>query len=141
MIPIKQYTYDEITLGQVANFAVTITEDMMSKFRDISGDVNPLHISEDFAKDKGYTGRVVYGMLSASFLSTMAGMYLPGENCVIHAVEVKFPLPVYLGQTLTFTGEVVSKVDAYNTIELKVSATNSNNQKVLRGKIRAGVLK
>ena len=54
---------------------------MMDQFLAITGDCSPIHVDADYAKDRGYPGCVVYGMLGASFFSTLAGVYLPGEHC------------------------------------------------------------
>ncbi len=132
------YTYDEIEVGQAESFTVTVTEDMLTSFKAITGDNNPLHNDEDFAKAKGQPGRVAYGMLTASFLSTLAGVYLPGERSLIQQVEIKFAKPVYIGDTLTVTGQVAEKNDTVQRIELKVTITNQDGAKVLRGKM--GVL-
>ncbi len=77
-------------------------------------------------------------MLTASFLSTLAGVYLPGERSLIQQVEIKFAKPVYIGDTLTVTGQVAEKNDTVQRIELKVTITNQDAAKVLRGKM--GVL-
>ncbi len=132
------YTYDEIEVGQAESFTVTVTEDMLGSFKAITGDNNPLHNDEDFAKAKGQPGRVAYGMLTASFLSTLAGVYLPGERSLIQQVEIKFAKPVYIGDTLTVTGQVAEKNDTVQRIELKVTIINQDGAKVLRGKM--GVL-
>ncbi len=132
------YTYDEIEVGQAESFTVTVTEDMLTSFKAITGDNNPLHNDEDFAKAKGQPGRVAYGMLTASFLSTLAGVYLPGERSLIQQVEIKFAKPVYIGDTLTVTGQVAEKNDTVQRIELKVTIINQEGAKVLRGKM--GVL-
>lgn len=132
------YTYDEIEVGQAESFTVTVTEDMLASFKAITGDNNPLHNDEDFAKAKGQPGRVAYGMLTASFLSTLAGVYLPGERSLIQQVEIKFAKPVYIGDTLTVTGQVAEKNDTVQRIELKVTIINQEGAKVLRGKM--GVL-
>ncbi len=132
------YTYDEIEVGQAESFTVSVTEDMLTSFKAITGDNNPLHNDEDFAKAKGQPGRVAYGMLTASFLSTLAGVYLPGERSLIQQVEIKFAKPVYIGDTLTVTGQVAEKNDTVQRIELKVTITNQDGAKVLRGKM--GVL-
>ncbi len=132
------YTYDEIEVGQAESFTVTVTEDMLSSFKAITGDNNPLHNNEDFARAKGQPGRVAYGMLTASFLSTLAGVYLPGERSLIQQVEIKFAKPVYIGDTLTVTGQVAEKNDTVQRIELKATITNQDGAKVLRGKM--GVL-
>lgn len=135
------YTYDEINIGQEESFSVTVTESMMEKFLDITGDINPLHNNELFAKKGGYQGRVVYGMLVSSFYSTLAGVYLPGENSLIHSIEIGMTKPTYIGDTLTIKGQVVSKIDAYRLIELKISITNQDGKKVSKGKLNIQVAK
>jgi len=137
----NNYTYNEIAIGDIETFTATITEDMMSGFRDITGDVNPLHTDEAFATKMKYDKKVAYGMLTASFMSTVAGVYLPGKYSLIQKVEAEFPSAVYAGDTISFTAEVVDKDDRFKTIELKVVAKNSLGKKVMRGKMRVGVLR
>ncbi|MDO4208026.1 MAG: MaoC family dehydratase, partial [Lachnospiraceae bacterium] len=109
----NHYTFEEIKTGMEEQFSVTITEQMMQQFQEMTGDVNPLHCDETFAKEKGFGGKVAYGMLTASFLSTMAGVYLPGENSLIQSVEVKFVKPVFPGEEITFTGKVSEVNDTF----------------------------
>lgn len=134
------YKYEQLEVGMQESFQVTVTEEMMKQFGTITGDFNPLHTDEQFAKQKGYDGKVVYGMLTASFLSALAGMYLPGEKSLIHRVEVEFPKPVYVGDTLTVTGKITSMNEAFQIFEMKVTVTNQEQVKVLRGKMRIQVL-
>ena len=135
----NDYTYEEITAGQKESFTVTVTEDMMDKFRAITGDDNPLHNDEDYARSEGHPGRVVYGMLSASLLSTLAGVYLPGKRSLIHEVKIKFAKPVYIGDTLTVEGTVEEKHDVYSLLMLKVTIRNQSGDKVCRAKMQVGV--
>ncbi|MBR5361427.1 MAG: dehydratase, partial [Lachnospiraceae bacterium] len=74
------YIYEQIEVGHKESFKVTVTEADMDKFREITGDVNPLHRDTEYAKEHGYRDRVFFGMLTASYLSTLAGVYLPGER-------------------------------------------------------------
>lgn len=129
------YTFDELKVGMSESFQVTITEAMLDSFKGITGDVNPLHNDEEFAKAKGHVGRVAYGMLTASFLSTLAGVYLPGEKSLIQQVETKFASPVYIGDELTVKGEIAELVESVQRLTLKVTITNQNGKKVLRGKM------
>ena len=129
----NNYTFDELTVGMTESFKVTITEAMLDAFKGITGDVNPLHNDEEFAKAKGHPGRVAYGMLTASFLSTLAGVYIPGERSLIQQVETKFAKPVYIGDELTVTGEITELVESVQRLELKVTITNQDGKKVLRG--------
>ena len=68
----NHYTLAEMTPGLSEEFTVTVTPEMMDAFRAITGDVSPIHIDADYARGRGFPGRVVYGMLGASFFSTLA---------------------------------------------------------------------
>lgn len=136
----NSYGFEEIDVGTEEAFQVTVTQDMLDKFRDITGDDNPLHTDREFAEKKGYHDCVAYGMLTASFLSTLAGVYLPGEKSLIHSVETKFVKPVFVGDTLTITGKVAEKQELFSVLVLKVTITNQKNEKVLRGSMQIGVL-
>ncbi len=131
----NNYKYEDLKVGMSESFTVTITPEMLDSFKGITGDINPLHNDEDFAKAKGHPGRVAYGMLTASFLSTLAGVYIPGERSLIQQVETKFANPVYIGDELTVKGEIVELVESVQRLELKVVITNQNGKKVLRGKM------
>ena len=135
----NHYTLAEMVPGLSAEFTVTVTEEMMDQFRAITGDVSPIHIDADYAKDRGFPGRVVYGMLGASFLSTLAGVYLPGEHCLLHGVDLKFAKPIFIGDTLTVTGVVDEVNDTFREITIKASIVNQDGKKVTRAVIRAGV--
>lgn len=136
----NQYSINDIFIGHKESFVTEITSKMFDKFKEITGDINPLHNDEEFAKNLGHKGRVAFGMLTASFLSTLAGVYLPGERSLIHSVETKFTKPVYIGDVLNISGEVVEINDTVNQIVLKVEIKNQNGEKVLRGKMKVGFL-
>ena len=129
----NKYEYEEIEIGHKETFTVSITEEMLAAFKAITGDINPLHNDEEYAKSKGHGGRVVYGMLTASFLSTLAGVYLPGEKSLIHEVKTKFVKPVYIGDVLTVEGVVDDKHDAFKLLDIKYTIRNQDGVKVSRG--------
>lgn len=144
----KEYRFEDIvsrdenkTEYTKAEFSVTVTTEMMQKFYEISGDDNPLHMDEEFARDKGFDSRVVYGMLTASFYSRLAGVYLPGKFCLLHSVESSFKNPVFIGDTLTVSGFVKEKHEATRTIDIAATIINQNGKKVSKAKILAGFLK
>lgn len=137
----NHYTLAEMTPGLTKSFTVTVTEEMMQAFERLTGDCSPIHVDEAYAKARGYGGRVVYGMLGASFFSTLAGVYLPGEHCLLHGVECKFARPVFIGDTLTVTGTVVNVSEAVAEAEIKAVITNQDGKKVTRGVIKAGLAK
>lgn len=131
----NHYSYNDIKIGHKESFTVTITQTMLDSFKNITGDVNYLHNDEEFAKDLGYSGKVVYGMLTASFLSTLAGVYLPGENSLIQSIDIQFSKPVYINDVLTISGTVKEKDERFHYMVLKVEIRNQSNIKVLRGRM------
>lgn len=133
------YTFEDLEVGMKESFTVTVTAEMMEAFRNLSGDVNPLHCDESYAVSAGFPGRVVYGMLTASFYSTMAGVYLPGESAILQGVDSKFRSPVYIGDTLTVTGKVAEKNDTFRMITVKAEITNQDGKKVSKATIQVGV--
>ena len=135
----NHYRLADLTPGVTESFTVTITEEMMAQFYAITGDNSPIHMDADYAAGRGYPGRVVYGMLGASFLSTLAGVYLPGEHCLLHGVDFKFAKPIFIGDTLTVTGVVDEVNDTFREITIKASIVNQDGKKVTRAVIRAGV--
>ena len=135
----NHYRLADLTPGVTESFTVTITEEMMAQFYAITGDNSPIHMDADYAAGRGYPGRVVYGMLGASFLSTLAGVYLPGEHCLLHGVDLKFAKPIFIGDILTVTGVVDEVNDTFREITIKASIVNQNGKKVTRAVIRAGV--
>ena len=135
----NHYRLADLTPGVTESFTVTITEEMMAQFYAITGDNSPIHMDADYAAGRGYPGRGVYGMLGASFLSTLAGVYLPGEHCLLHGVDLKFAKPIFIGDTLTVTGVVDEVNDTFREITIKASIVNQDGKKVTRAVIRAGV--
>ena len=136
----NEFHISDLQVGMTESFTKIITQEMMDSFCNISGDINPLHKDEKYAKSRRFQDRVVYGMLTASFISTLGGCYIPGKYCIIQGVETKFLRPVYIGDEITVTGEVVDIREELNYIEIKVTMKNQKGEKVLRGVLKAGVL-
>ena len=143
VIDMEHYRLGELKVGMEKQFPVIITEEKMRMFMEISGDINPLHIYDVFAQRHGFPSRVVYGMLTAAFYSTLAGVYLPGERCLLYEVDTKFMKPVIFseGETLNVWGRVEEVDELRGYIRLKAKVRNSKGETVSRAKIMAGVLK
>lgn len=135
----ENYTLATIHVGLSHDFSRPITADLVDAFTKISGDTNPLHVDPSFAKDRGYADRVVYGMLTASLYSTLVGVYLPGRNALLQEVETSFRRPVYIGDELTISGEVVEVNEGLKRISIKAYIVNQHGQKVSKATIKAGV--
>ncbi|MBQ9550196.1 MAG: MaoC family dehydratase N-terminal domain-containing protein [Lachnospiraceae bacterium] len=134
------YDYEDLETGHREEFETEITDSMLDSFRILTGDDNPFHRDDEFAKAHGFKGHAAFGMLTASFLSTLAGMYLPGEKSIIQNTELKFMKPVYPGDRLIVSGEVAEKNDAYRVIRVKVMIKKYDGEKVLRGSMQIGFL-
>lgn len=136
----NDYSFDELKVSMSEEFVCEIREDKLSFFREMTGDINPLHTDPEFAKNFGFRDKVVYGMLSASLISTLGGCFLPGKKCLIHQVDAKFVKPVYVGDTLTVSGTVSEIHDSVKEVVIKVRIINQDNITVLKGILKAGVL-
>ena len=141
----NEYTIEEIQVGMSASFKKLITKEMEDSFRVITGDENPLHKEDDFALEisgGNFKGHAAFGMLTASFYSTVAGMYLPGKYSLIHSFdEISFMKPVFVGDELTVNAEVIDKDEALKMIRLKIIIKNQDNKKVSRAKMKVLVTK
>ena len=133
------FQWEELHVGLSAEFEVCVTAEMMARFRDSTGDVNPLHVDLEYAKAEGFEDRVVYGLLTASFFSTLAGVYLPGVRCLLHGVTATFHHPVYVGDKLTVRGEVAYRNETYQQAELSCRISNQHGARVSSGKLKVGV--
>ncbi|MBT3298988.1 MaoC family dehydratase [archaeon] len=136
----NEYKFSDIEIGLEESFEVKIDASKMDKFLDISNDINPLHVDSNYAKKKGFPGRVVYGLLTSSFYSTLVGVHLPGKHCILQGIDIQFSKPVYIGDTLKISGKVSYINEAYKQIEIRAFITNQNNEKVSKATIKTGVL-
>ncbi len=136
---IKEYTFKEIPIGLKQAFTKTITQKDMQLFLELSCDLNPLHNDENYAKQKNFSGRVVFGMLVASTLSKLAGMHLPGKNSLIVSTQINFLNPAFVGDTITIEGEVVEKKEFANLIKVNYTI-NRDKDKLSAGNMLIKVL-
>jgi len=100
------YYFEELTLGQQATVSRTITETDLRNFSGVSGDTNPMHLNEEFARSTPFGGCIVHGMLTASLISAVIGTKLPGPGCIYMSQSLKFLAPVRVGDTVYATAIV-----------------------------------
>jgi len=120
---ITRYGFEEIQVGMSASFSKTVTESDIAAFAGFSGDFNPVHIDEDYAKGTMFKGRIAHGMLSAAFISTVFGTRLPGPGCIYVAQSLKFKAPVRIGDTVTARVEAISLVPEKQFVTFKTTCT------------------
>jgi 3-hydroxybutyryl-CoA dehydratase len=136
----NEYRFEDLAVGQSESFTYFVTEEKMNMFCELSGDTNPLHADSEFACDHGFEGKVVYGMLTASLISTFGGVYLPGKYCIIQQVDIKFSSPVYVGEKLTVKGTVNSLYASVRRAQIKIEIRNQKGQKVVKAVLDVGFL-
>jgi len=133
MNDVKVIKYSDIKMGQTAEVTHTITENDIQSFGDLSGDYNPLHFNEEWAKTTMFEGRIAHGLLSASYVSTAIGMHLPGPGTIYMSQSMRFMGPVRIGDTITAHVEVVNLNDEKERVTLKTTCTNQKGKLVLDG--------
>ncbi len=133
----KGKTYEEIEVGDSASFTKTITETDVYLYAGISGDFNPMHVDEEYAKTTQFGSRIAHGGLASSLLAPVLGMKLPGLGTVALSVEQKYRAPTYFGDTITCTVTVTKKIPKMKAVELKVEWKNQDGKMVSKGSCRA----
>jgi 3-hydroxybutyryl-CoA dehydratase len=97
------YKIEEIAPGMTASMTHLVTEEDVRNFAEVSGDHNPVHLDEEYAKQSRFGRRIAHGLFGASFFSGLFGTRLPGRGCVYAAQNLKFRRPVFIGDTVTAT--------------------------------------
>ena len=97
------YYIDELKPGMTESFAKTVTERDVELFGEVSGDMNPVHFDETYARHTVFRGRIAHGMLSLSYLSTVLGMQMPGPGTIFMSASSRFKAPVRIGDTVVST--------------------------------------
>jgi 3-hydroxybutyryl-CoA dehydratase len=113
------YDFAELQLGMKATTSRTITETDLRNFSGVSGDTNPMHLNEEFARHTMFGGCIVHGMLTASLLSNVIGNQLPGPGCIYLSQSLKFLAPVRVGDTVYATAIVEELIPAKRRVRLK----------------------
>lgn len=99
---------DEMSIGMSASYSQTITDADIKGFAGISGDNNPVHMSDEYAAESRFGKRIAHGFISASFFSALFGTRIPGPGCVYVSQNLNFKRPVYIGDTVTATVTVTN---------------------------------
>jgi 3-hydroxybutyryl-CoA dehydratase len=110
-----------------------ISETDIAAFATLTGDVNPVHVDEDYAKTTRFGGRIAHGMLTAGFISAVLGTQLPGPGGIYLNQTLKFTAPVKAGDTITASAEVVAYREDKRIVTLKTDCTNQRGELVLTG--------
>jgi len=126
-------TIGEIHLGDTAEFTKTVSESDIYLYAGITGDQNPAHIDEEYAKKTFFKTRIAHGMLSAGFISTVLGNKLPGAGTIYVKQTLSFKAPVHMGDTVTAQVEAVEIDAEKNRVRFRTLCVNQDGTTVLDG--------
>jgi len=126
-------TIDELNVGDREEFTKTVSESDIYLYAGITGDLNPAHINEEYAKKTFFKARIAHGMLTAGFVSAVIGTKLPGPGTIYMRQELNFLAPVRIGDTITARVEVTEMIVEKNRIKLKTTCVNQDDTTVLDG--------
>lgn len=123
-----------LSVGQKASRSLTLTAQHVAAFAELSGDRNPLHFDESFARGTGkLSGLIVQGGLTTGLLHALVAMDLPGPGSVFLSQNWKFTAPVYIGDTITAEAEVLSVHATKPVCQLRVTVRRQTGETVLEG--------
>lgn len=120
-------TFKTISIGYSKEFQIKIDYDMLNNFANISGDYNPLHMDQEYAKTTQFKQQVCHGMLLSSFFSRLVGMYIPGKYALYFSQSLNFRSPCFIGDMITVKGQVTEKRETTKMITIKTEIFNQNS--------------
>lgn len=126
-------SFEEIEIGDTATFTRKVTNQDILDFATLTGDVNPIHIDEDFASKTMFKGRIAHGILTVGFISTLLGTILPGKNVIYLSQNCKFTAPVRIGDTIKVVGKIIDKRPDKNILTIETNVYNHKDEMVLEG--------
>jgi phosphate acetyltransferase/phosphate butyryltransferase len=130
---IENRTFDELQVGDSASIVRTLSYKDIELFAIMSGDVNPAHVDEEFAKSDMFHRIIAHGMWGGALISTVLGTQLPGPGAIYLSQSLRFRRPVCLGDIVTVTVRVAEKAAEKNRVTLDCQATNQKNEVVISG--------
>jgi len=129
--------FKEIQIGDSASIKRKIRLEDVEIFSNLTGDKNPLHVDQSFAEKAKFGARVAHGMLTSSFISTLIGMTLPGQGSIITNISLDFRKPVFIGDSLCTTIEIIKKIDLSKQVVIKLTVCNQHSKAVITGTAKA----
>jgi len=126
-------SYHQLQIGEEASFTKTITETDVYLFAGISGDFNPLHVNEAFAKQTPFGTRIAHGGLPQSLIAPVLGTKLPGLGTIAVEISCRFKAPVFFGDTITATGRIMEKIESKQWVRMALSWSNQHGKLVAEG--------
>ncbi len=125
---------DKLKVGDSDEFSKTVSESDIYLFAGVTGDLNPAHINEEYAKNTFFKGRIAHGFLISAFISTVIGTKLPGPGSIYREQQLRFLAPARIGDTITARVEIRDIDIEKNKITMTTSCFNQDEIMVVDGK-------
>ncbi len=129
----KGLSLERLVVGQTHEHSVVISEEMIRLFAEATGDFNPIHLDEDFARSSAFERRVAHGLLTAGVMSGVLGTRFPGLGTIYLSQTLKFVKPVFIGDEITVRLKVLEIIPAKNRLRLETVCLNQDGEAVLVG--------
>ena len=127
---------NELEIGESASASKTITEGDVGLYAGITGDFNPVHINDEYAKTTRFGGRIAHGGLIEGLIAPVLGMKLPGPGTIAIERTVRFKAPAKIGDTITASATVAEKILEKNIVMMKVEWKNQRGDMVMEGTMK-----
>ena len=125
--------FSDIGIGMITRQTFFVSEERVRAFAELTGDMNPVHLDEEFAKSTQFGRRIAHGMLVSSFISKVLGRDFPGDGTIYVAQKVRFRRPVFIGDTVVVEVEVTEKNEEKRRLILRTDVINESGEKVIIG--------
>ncbi|MCP9485394.1 MAG: SDR family oxidoreductase [Gaiellaceae bacterium MAG52_C11] len=136
----KPLPFARIVEGEEVSWRHTVTAAEVDAFVELSGDLNPLHLDDAFARQNGFRGRVVHGMLVGAFLSRVLGTVFPGPGVLWLSQTIRFQSAVYVDETIEVTVRIAHKSESLRTLVLETSVLTESGASALTGEAKVMML-
>ena len=130
----------QLKVGDSFSKSRLVTDELVRAFAEVSGDHNPIHLDDEFAKTTRFGRRIAHGMLSGAFISAVLGYELIERKIIYLSQTMKFTAPVYIGDTVTTTSAVKAIREDKNIVTMETVCTNQHGETVVKGEAMLMVL-
>ncbi|MBP7377441.1 MAG: MaoC family dehydratase [Pyrinomonadaceae bacterium] len=130
----------ELKIGDQFSTSREVTDEVIRKFAEVSGDFNPIHLDDEFAKTTRFGKRIAHGMLSGAFISAVLGNEFRERKIVYLSQTMKFVAPVFIGDIVTATGTITNIREDKNIVTLETICSNQNGEMLVKGEAAVMIL-
>jgi 3-hydroxybutyryl-CoA dehydratase len=135
----NDHAFENLSVDQHAEHEYVITGEVYEHFLAAFGDVSPLHMDDAFARELGFSGKVMHGSILNGFISHFVGVLLPGRRAILHSVAVEYRAPSFLGDRILIQAKVTQRVESLRLIMLGLTLTNVTRRELAaRAKVQVG---